>query len=227
MELRSIVEAKLDRDTSRVPSHVLQKVDERIARAVKKNAALDADRYKTLTGKLEYFDLRELQDTITSKGPWAQFESRFGTKEALMYQVRPAGGATKWYSPQPCTLVRLFARRAKRRLSGSGRFLANDAPASRHSARGDFVRAETLFRAPRPRALRRSAGMDQVSLRLSTSVIMSVSACDRVLRQVKKSDGMVGSPSWTGSTIGLSVAGASVPAVGDGGRCTPDGGGWR
>lgn len=84
LELRSIVEAKLDRDTSRVPSHVLQKVDERIARAVKKNAALDADRYKTLTGKLEYFDLRELQDTITSKGPWAQFESRFGTKEALI-----------------------------------------------------------------------------------------------------------------------------------------------
>lgn len=84
LELRSIVEAKLDRDTSRVPSHVLQKVDERIARAVKKNAALDADRYKTLTGKLEYFDLRELQDTITSKGPWAQFELRFGTKEALI-----------------------------------------------------------------------------------------------------------------------------------------------
>lgn len=84
LELRSIVEAKLDRDTSRVPSHVLQKVDERIARAVKKNAALDADRYKTLTGKLEYFDLRELQDTITSKGPWAQFKSRFGTKEALI-----------------------------------------------------------------------------------------------------------------------------------------------
>ena len=53
-------------------------------KAVKKNAALDADRYKTLTGKLEYFDLRELQDTITSKGPWAQFESRFGTKEALI-----------------------------------------------------------------------------------------------------------------------------------------------
>jgi hypothetical protein len=84
LELRSIVEAKLDRNTSRVPSHVLQKVDERIARAVKKNAALDADRYKTLAGKQEYFDLRELQDTITSKVPWAQFESRFGTKEALI-----------------------------------------------------------------------------------------------------------------------------------------------
>jgi hypothetical protein len=54
-----------------------------LARAVKKNAALDADRYKTLAGKLEYFDLRELQDTITGKEPWVQFEARFGTKEAL------------------------------------------------------------------------------------------------------------------------------------------------
>ena len=36
-----------------------------------------------LAGKLEYFDLRELQDTITGKEPWIKFEPRFGTKEAL------------------------------------------------------------------------------------------------------------------------------------------------
>lgn len=83
LRLREAVENTLADDASRVPPHVLQRVEERIARAVKKNAALDADRYKRLNGKLEYFDLRELQDTITSKGPWAQFEARFGTKEAL------------------------------------------------------------------------------------------------------------------------------------------------
>ena len=32
---------------------------------------------------MEYFDLRELQDIITGKGPWVLFEPRFGTKEAL------------------------------------------------------------------------------------------------------------------------------------------------
>ena len=37
----------------------------------------------SLTGQLEYFDLRELQDTITNKTLWPEFESRFGTKEAL------------------------------------------------------------------------------------------------------------------------------------------------
>ena len=83
LHLRGAIGKTLADDASRVPSHVLQKVDERIARAVKKNAALDADRYKMLAGKLEYFDLRELQDTIIGKEPWVQFEPRFGTKEAL------------------------------------------------------------------------------------------------------------------------------------------------
>jgi hypothetical protein len=56
--------------------------------------------------------------------------------------------------------------------------------------------------------------MDQVSRRLSASVMMPVSACYRVLGQVKKSDGMV-LPVWTGgSAIGLSVTGACVAAVG-------------
>ena len=77
------METTLAGEVSRVPPHVLQKVDERIARATKKNAALDADRYVTLAGKLEYFDLRELQDTIAGKTTWTQFEARFGSKEAV------------------------------------------------------------------------------------------------------------------------------------------------
>jgi hypothetical protein len=83
LKLRKMVDTSLGGAASRIPSHVLQKVDERIARAVRKNAAMDSELYQTLTGKMEYFDLRELQDTITSSGPWPQFESRFGTKEAL------------------------------------------------------------------------------------------------------------------------------------------------
>jgi hypothetical protein len=83
LKLRDTVDATLASDSSQLPSHVLQKVDERIARAAKKNAALEAERYRTLVGKLEYFDLRELQDTITNSAIWTQFEARFGTKEAL------------------------------------------------------------------------------------------------------------------------------------------------
>jgi hypothetical protein len=54
-----------------------------IGKAVKKNASLDADRYQALGGKMDYFDLRELQDVITGDVPWARFDKHFKTKEAL------------------------------------------------------------------------------------------------------------------------------------------------
>jgi hypothetical protein len=81
--VRKIVETTVGSDLSQIPPHILQKVDERIARATKKNASLDTEQFQTLAGKLEYFDLRELQDTITGNAPWPLFELRFGTKEAL------------------------------------------------------------------------------------------------------------------------------------------------
>lgn len=81
--LRVALQSALDGDTSSVPSHIIQKVDERIARATKKNASIDAERLQSLSGKLEYFDLRELQDAIVSKSIWEKFEQRFGSKEAL------------------------------------------------------------------------------------------------------------------------------------------------
>jgi hypothetical protein len=42
------------------------------------NPALSYDHYHSLTRQLEYFDLRELQDTITNKALRPGFESRFG-----------------------------------------------------------------------------------------------------------------------------------------------------
>ena len=83
LSLRKAVDAILGGDVSQVPSNVILKVDDRIARATKKNAALDAEHYQTLTGRLEYFDLRDLQDTLANKLLWPQFEARFGTREAL------------------------------------------------------------------------------------------------------------------------------------------------
>jgi hypothetical protein len=80
--LREAVAAGLNGDGD-LPSHVMQKVDERVGKALKKNAAMDGERYATLEGKLEYFDLRELQDTITSKALWDKFTGRFANKEAL------------------------------------------------------------------------------------------------------------------------------------------------
>ncbi|MCO5195717.1 MAG: hypothetical protein M9930_20850, partial [Anaerolineae bacterium] len=84
LELRSLITDGLDNDPTQIPQHIKVKVDERIQRAMRKNAALDAEYYQTLAGKLEFFDLRELQDTIVSKALWPIFETRFSNKVALV-----------------------------------------------------------------------------------------------------------------------------------------------
>lgn len=81
--IRDLIEEGLDRDPSKLPPHVLQRANDRIQTALRKNPGLDSEHYETLAGKLEYCDLRELQDTITSKALWPAFESSFGTKEGL------------------------------------------------------------------------------------------------------------------------------------------------
>ena len=83
LRLREAIRTGLADDAALVPSNVADKVDERLQRALKRNAAMDADHYARLEGQLEYFDLRELQDTLINKMLWPRFEARFGTKEVL------------------------------------------------------------------------------------------------------------------------------------------------
>ena len=83
LNLRSAIVSALDGDIAQLPPHVVQRAEERIQRAAKKNAALDTERYQTLDGKLEFCDLRELQDTLTGKALWPSFEPRFANKETL------------------------------------------------------------------------------------------------------------------------------------------------
>ena len=84
LALRHSIDSTLNGDAEQIPPHVTKKVVERIQRAIKKNVAKDADKYKTLAGQLEYFDLREIQDTIAGKSLWQQFSDTFGNKETLL-----------------------------------------------------------------------------------------------------------------------------------------------
>jgi len=63
--------------------HFYPKVRARIDTALAGNPALDQDHYTTLSGQLEYFDLREIEDTIKSKSLWERFQDQFGSKEEL------------------------------------------------------------------------------------------------------------------------------------------------
>jgi hypothetical protein len=83
LELRGAILSAMNSEVKALPIHVGQRVDEKLAAALRRNPALDAEHYGTLAGKLEYCDFRELQDIICAKPLWPGFEGRFGTKEIL------------------------------------------------------------------------------------------------------------------------------------------------
>jgi hypothetical protein len=82
--LRRLVAEALEGDASKLPPHVLQKIEERLQLSMRRTPALELDQYETLAGKLEYSDLREIQDTITSRALWHVFEPRFGNKDRVV-----------------------------------------------------------------------------------------------------------------------------------------------
>ena len=83
LSLRDLVASVLDGDSKLVPSNVLGSVRQRIGREVQRNPSLDLGREWTLDERLEYFDLRDLEQTITSKLTWRMFMPTFRSKEAL------------------------------------------------------------------------------------------------------------------------------------------------
>jgi hypothetical protein len=83
LKLREVIVGTLNDDPAALPTHVRQKINERLQVAAKKSPAMDLKQYQTLGGQLEYADLRELQDVIVTKALWPQFQSRFGSKEGV------------------------------------------------------------------------------------------------------------------------------------------------
>ena len=84
LALRALICNALAGDSAQLPPHVLRRVDDRVQAALRKNHGLEADRYETLDGKLEYADLRELQDTLTNRALTPLLEGRFANKELLV-----------------------------------------------------------------------------------------------------------------------------------------------
>ena len=115
LALREQVATTLDDDPEAAsgarPAHVLQKADERIRAAAKKNANIELDQYKQLRRTLEYCDLRELQDTILNKILWQGFEQRFARTRRHC-----RGSSASWQSSETvyATVDRSTRSRAKR-----------------------------------------------------------------------------------------------------------------
>lgn len=84
LQLRKGISERLANDFDSVPIHVRQRIEERLEKVKKKSAIFDAERYLTFAGKMEFSDLREVQDIITAKPLWDKFSDMFGSKEALV-----------------------------------------------------------------------------------------------------------------------------------------------
>jgi len=87
LRLRNIILEALGNNASLLPSQVALKVRDRAIAAARKHPGASSRDPNTLAGQLEYFDLREIQEVITAKLLWPQFEATFGTKENLNARV--------------------------------------------------------------------------------------------------------------------------------------------
>lgn len=84
LQLRGLIIKVINDDPSNLPPHVNQKIEERLRSEAHKNAAFDLAYYRRLPARLEFCDLRELQDTILSKPLWPKFLEGFVNKETLV-----------------------------------------------------------------------------------------------------------------------------------------------
>lgn len=78
-----LIAGALRSDADKLPPQIVQRIDERLAAAAKKNPALDQEYYRTLAGRLENADLREVEDTIQNRVLWPLFQPRFAGNEIV------------------------------------------------------------------------------------------------------------------------------------------------
>ncbi|GHF58051.1 GmrSD restriction endonuclease domain-containing protein [Seohaeicola zhoushanensis] len=85
--LRATIETALHAQEDPFPQHVMDKVQQRLNRAQRKNPAFDKDRYAIIGGMLEFCDLQELKDIVLAKNNWHTFSETFRSKEDLSKRV--------------------------------------------------------------------------------------------------------------------------------------------
>lgn len=81
--LRSIITDCLNDDLKKLPGNVYNQIQLISAKTATRNPFIDSNELQTLSGMIEYSDLRHLQNIITNKNLWATFEEVFRSKDAL------------------------------------------------------------------------------------------------------------------------------------------------
>lgn len=76
----------------KVPSHIQQKVEERIKREVRKKPDLKEEDFNNWENKLQFLDLMEYFQVIVNKNNWDKFEDLFRQKESLSLKFQQLSG---------------------------------------------------------------------------------------------------------------------------------------
>lgn len=97
LAIRDFINTKLSAENDNpykefTPSHIAEKVDERIDRELKRKPGLVADDFKPFAKKLTFFDLQEYVSIMTAKTNWQYFEETFKGKEQLINRFNQLAG---------------------------------------------------------------------------------------------------------------------------------------
>lgn len=87
LALRAFIEDTLDGDTELLPQHLTVKAKQRIDTALKRDATKKPEDYEPMAKLLEFFDLRELEGVIVSKGCWQRFQDKFRSKQTFQKRL--------------------------------------------------------------------------------------------------------------------------------------------
>jgi len=83
--------AELDSYQEYVPSHLKEKVEAKIKSWITKNPGEDKTQFLMLRRKLDFFDLQEYFEVVSSKTVWPIFEETFGSKGSLQARFSQIG----------------------------------------------------------------------------------------------------------------------------------------
>jgi hypothetical protein len=92
LKIRDVVASKIDGHYSEyIVEHIKEKVSRRIENTLKKNPSLNLENFSSTRKKMDYFDLQEYCDVITSKRTWELFEPMFKNKTQVMEKFSKLG----------------------------------------------------------------------------------------------------------------------------------------
>lgn len=83
--------AELDAYNELIPEHLKAKAEGRIKSWMSKNPGEDISQFTILRRKLDFFDMQEYFDIISSKSNWGLFEENFGSKGILQNRFSQLG----------------------------------------------------------------------------------------------------------------------------------------